>query len=139
MTAMGRVKRENALIHRRSFERPPKRQSAPPTPECLSLRFQTETLLKRGRYIDPHRLDAGKKIKGKKWHILVDTQASDGSPAICIETRQANAAMKTMPNKTDRNDARALAQIMRTGWFRQVHVKSRQCRLWCKIACNNDP
>lgn len=38
-------------------------------------------------------------------------------PAICIETRQANAAMKAMPNKTDRNDARALAQIMRTGWF----------------------
>src|ERR1700712_3567712 len=53
-----------------------------------------------------------------------------GLPAICIETRQANAAMKTMPNKTDRNDARALAQIMRTGWFRQVHVKSQQCRLW---------
>lgn len=56
--------------------------------------------------------------------------ARAGLPAICIETRQANAAMKTMPNKTDRNDARALAQIMRTGWFRQVHVKSRQCRLW---------
>jgi transposase len=53
-----------------------------------------------------------------------------GLPAICIETRQANAAMKTMPNKTDRNDARALAQIMRTGWYRQVHVKSRPCRLW---------
>ncbi len=53
-----------------------------------------------------------------------------GLPAICIETRQANAAMKTMPNKTDRNDARALAQIMRPGWFRQVHVKSWQCRLW---------
>ena len=53
-----------------------------------------------------------------------------GLPAICIETRQAKAAMKTMPNKTDRNDARALAQIMRTGWFRQVHVKSRECRLW---------
>ena len=51
-------------------------------------------------------------------------------PAICIETRHANAAMKTMPNKTDRNDARALAQIMRTGWYRQVHVKSRRCRLW---------
>jgi transposase len=51
-------------------------------------------------------------------------------PVICIETRPANAAMKTMPNKTDRNDARALAQIMRAGWFRQVHVKSRSCRLW---------
>jgi len=38
--------------------------------------------------------------------------------------------MKMMPDKTDCNDARALAQIMRTGWFRQVHFKSRQSRLW---------
>lgn len=61
---------------------------------------------------------------------LHDELRTAGWPAICIETRRANAAMKTMPNKTDRNDARALAQIMRTGWYRQVHVKSRQCRLW---------
>ena len=61
---------------------------------------------------------------------LHDELRAAGWPVICIETRQANAAMKTMPNKTDRNDARALAQIMRTGWYRQVHVKSRQCRLW---------
>src|SRR3954464_12573669 len=61
---------------------------------------------------------------------LHDELRSAGLPAICIETRQANAAMKTMPNKTDRNDARALAQIMRTGWYRQFHVKPRQCRLW---------
>ena len=61
---------------------------------------------------------------------LHDGLRAAGWSAICIETRQANAAMKTMPNKTDCNDARALAQIMRTGWFRQVHVKSRQCRLW---------
>ena len=61
---------------------------------------------------------------------LHDGLREAGLPALCIETRRANAAMKTMPNKTDRNDARALAQIMRTGWFRQVHVKSRQCRLW---------
>lgn len=61
---------------------------------------------------------------------LHDGLRDAGLPAICIETRQANAAMKTMPNKTDRNDARALAQIMRTGWYRQVHVKTRQCRLW---------
>jgi transposase len=61
---------------------------------------------------------------------LHDELRAAGLSAICIETRQANAAMKTMPNKTDRNDARALAQIMRTGWYRQVHVKSRQCRLW---------
>jgi transposase len=61
---------------------------------------------------------------------LYDGIRVEGMPAICIETRQANVAMKTMPNKTDRNDARALAQIMRTGWYRQVHVKSQQCRLW---------
>ena len=61
---------------------------------------------------------------------LHDGLRDAGWPAICIETRKANAAMKTMPNKTDRNDARALAQIMRTGWFREVHVKSRQSRLW---------
>lgn len=61
---------------------------------------------------------------------LHDGLCAEALPAICIETRQANAAMKTMPNKTDWNDARALAQIMRTGWYRQVHVKSRQCRLW---------
>ena len=61
---------------------------------------------------------------------LHDGLSEAGLPAICIETRRANAAMKTMPNKTDHNDARALAQIMRTGWYRQVHVKTRQCRLW---------
>jgi transposase len=38
--------------------------------------------------------------------------------------------MGAMPNKTDRNDARALAQIMRIGWFRKVHVKSASCRAW---------
>jgi transposase len=50
-----------------------------------------------------------------------------GIPAICIEARQAKAAMGAMPNKTDRNDARGIAQIMRTGWYRAVHVKSARC------------
>jgi transposase len=53
-----------------------------------------------------------------------------GFPAICIETRQAKAALGAMPNKTDRNDARGIAQIMRTGWYRAVHVKSSSCRSW---------
>lgn len=55
---------------------------------------------------------------------------SAGWPAVCIETRHAKAAMGAMPNKTDRNDARALAQIMRTGWFKAVHVKTPTCRDW---------
>ena len=45
-------------------------------------------------------------------------------PAICIETRHAKAAMQAQQVKTDRNDARGLAHIMRTGWFREVHVRS---------------
>ena len=55
---------------------------------------------------------------------------SAGWPAICIESRHAKAAMGAMTNKTDRNDARAIAQIMRTGWFREVHVKTPICRSW---------
>lgn len=51
-----------------------------------------------------------------------------GLPALCIETRAAKAAMGAMPNKTDRNDARGLAQIIRTGWYRAVHVKSTPSR-----------
>jgi transposase len=53
-----------------------------------------------------------------------------GITAICIEARQAKAAMGAMPNKTDRNDARGIAQIMRTGWYRAVHVKNPSCRSW---------
>ena len=56
--------------------------------------------------------------------------AAAGLPAVCIETRRAKAAMGAMPNKTDRNDARGLAQIIRTGWYRAVHVKSPVCRSW---------
>jgi transposase len=33
-------------------------------------------------------------------------------------------AFKTMPVKTDRKDARGIAQLMRMGWFRPVHCKS---------------
>ena len=41
-----------------------------------------------------------------------------------LETRHVCAAFKTMPVKTDRNDARGIAQLMRLGWFRPVHCKS---------------
>jgi transposase len=53
-----------------------------------------------------------------------------GLPATCIETRHTKAALSAMPAKTDRNDARGIAQLMRTGWFRAVHVKTRQSQEW---------
>ena len=48
-----------------------------------------------------------------------------GVPVICIESRQAYQALKSLAtHKTDRNDARGLAQLARTGFFKPVHVKS---------------
>lgn len=48
-----------------------------------------------------------------------------GFPAVCIEARHAKAAIAAMSvNKTDRNDARSLAQLVRSGWFKTVRVKS---------------
>src|SRR5712671_6118559 len=48
-----------------------------------------------------------------------------GVPVICIESRQARQALKSFAtHKTDRNDARGLAHLARTGFFKPVHVKS---------------
>lgn len=45
-------------------------------------------------------------------------------PAVSLEARQVKAALSAMPVKTDRNDALGIAQVVRTGWFKPVHVKS---------------
>ncbi|WP_051418101.1 IS110 family RNA-guided transposase [Roseomonas gilardii] len=50
--------------------------------------------------------------------------AKAGLPVVLIETRQLRATTKAMPVETDRNDARAMAQVVRTGWYKAVHVKS---------------
>ena len=55
------------------------------------------------------------------WSELKDR----GIPIVCMDARHANAALKMMPNKTDRADAAGLAQIMRTGWYKSVTIKSR--------------
>ena len=50
--------------------------------------------------------------------------AEAGSPVICVETRHMRAVLKAQINKTDRNDARGIAQMMRVGLYRPVHVKT---------------
>jgi transposase len=45
-------------------------------------------------------------------------------PVICVETRHMQAVLKAQINKTDRNDARGIAQMMRVGLYRPVHVKT---------------
>ena len=47
-----------------------------------------------------------------------------GLPVELFETRHVRAAFKAMPVKTDRKDARGIAQLLRMGWFRPVHCKS---------------
>jgi transposase len=48
----------------------------------------------------------------------------EGFPVVCLESRHVKAALGAMTVKTDRNDAQGLAQIVRTGWFKAVHLKS---------------
>jgi transposase len=45
-------------------------------------------------------------------------------PVICVETRHMRAVLQAQINKTDRNDARGMAQMMRAGLYRPVHVKT---------------
>lgn len=59
-----------------------------------------------------------------------------GWPAICIETRHAKAAMSAQQVKTDRNDARGIAHLMRTGWYRKVHVRSHESQK-LRVLLNN--
>ena len=48
---------------------------------------------------------------------------NEGLPVTVVEARHMRSAMSAMRNKTDRNDAHGIAQMMRMGWFRAVHVK----------------
>src|SRR5437870_1004860 len=55
---------------------------------------------------------------------LFSALAEAGLPVICVETRHMQAVLKAQINKTDRNDARGIAQMMRAGLYRPVHVKA---------------
>ncbi|MDX0480045.1 IS110 family transposase [Sinorhizobium medicae] len=54
------------------------------------------------------------------WHAL----KAEGLPIVCLDARHAKAALNMQMNKTDKNDAHGLAQIVKAGWYREVGVKS---------------
>src|SRR5690349_23090366 len=83
-------------------------------PEAL-LQVPTNTLYRLKRV----GLEAGPL---SQW--LYSLLAEAGLPVICVETRQMRAMLKAQINKTDRNDARGIAQMMRVGLYRAVHVKT---------------
>jgi transposase len=47
-----------------------------------------------------------------------------GWPAIVVEARHMRSALNAQRNKTDKNDARGICEMMRLGWYRPVYVKS---------------
>ena len=61
-----------------------------------------------------------------QWLYAAMKQA--GLPVELLETRHVRDAFKAMPVKSDRNDARGIAQLMRLGWFRPVHCKSMEAQ-----------
>lgn len=56
------------------------------------------------------------------WHELRRVDL----PVVCIDARHAHAALSVRMNKSDRNDARGLAELVRVGWYREVKIKSEE-------------
>jgi transposase len=58
------------------------------------------------------------------WHELKRIDL----PVVCIDARHAHAVLSVRMNKSDPNDARGLAELIRVGWYREVRVKSDACQ-----------
>ncbi len=71
--------------------------------------------------IDSVALEAGTLTQ----YLTYGLQAA-GFEVVCMEARQVKGALSAMRNKTDKHDARGIAQILRSGWYSKVHVKSMQ-------------
>lgn len=92
----------------------------------------------RERKLVSHPDDLVELLRDPRWHLerigleagplsqwLYEGLAKAGLPVICIETRHTKSFLKAQqPNKSDRNDARGIAQMMRVHLFKAVHVKT---------------
>jgi transposase len=84
------------------------------TPEAIA-----QTVKARAPKVAKIGLESG-ALSTWHWHALKGM----GLPVVCLDARHAQAALSMQVNKTDRNDASGLAQIVRMGWYREVGVKS---------------
>lgn len=79
-----------------------------------------------GRYVVKHAPDAeriGIEAGGSSSWLCRELK-SQGLAVVHMEARHAHRALSMRLNKTDRNDARGLAELMRVGWFKAAHAKS---------------
>ena len=63
---------------------------------------------------------------GTMSQMLFHGLVAEGFNTVCMESRQVAAALSAMRNKTDKADARGIAQILRVGWYKSVHMKARE-------------
>ncbi len=77
----------------------------------------------RGRKIEHVALEAGQL---SEW--IYAGLIKEGFKVTVMESRHVRAAFAAMTVKTDRNDARGIAQLLRLGWFKSVHVKRLDCQ-----------
>jgi transposase len=73
----------------------------------------------RGRKVEHVGLETGSL---SQW--LHAGLVKQGFRVSVMEARHVHAAFAAMQVKTDRNDARGIAQLVRLGWFKSVHVKA---------------
>jgi len=97
--------REGAVIHE---------ARAPSTPEAIANELAKAPICRRVVF-----------ETGRMAPMLYHGLTRHGLPIVCVESRQAYQALKSLAtHKTDRNDARGLAHLARTGFFKPAHVKS---------------
>ena len=92
--------------------------STPSRPEAL-----TKLLRAQAQHAERIALETG-SLSSWLWCEL----KAVGFPVVCLDARHAKAALSMRINKTDRNDARGLAELVRIGWYREAKVKSMESR-----------
>ncbi len=88
-----------------------------------SVKAEIEDIVRLLRSFDGEIISVGLEAGVLTQYLTYGLQAA-GYEVVCMEARQVRAALSAMRNKTDKNDARGIAQILRTGWYSRVHVKS---------------
>lgn len=81
----------------------------------------TELLHKRAPYAERIGFETG-AMASWLWHELRRVNL----PVVCVDARHAHAVLSVRMNKSDQNDARGLAELVRVGWYREVKVKSER-------------